>query len=486
MPQRHHARLLAGGAAVLSLALAACGSQLDPETVARANGGTTQGGVAVPGGGGTTTGGGGPIATGGGGSSSTAGGGSTSGGGGSAPEGTGDNAATGGARSASCAGFKNRTRHRLPRRSRSATPPTSPARCLGSSSPRQDAVKAYVAYFNATSSICGRKLQLEDLRLAAPTPPPTSRPTPAAATRCSRWSGRCRPSTPAARAPPRAVVCRTSARAGVTTDRQECTTCFGAQSTVAHEFQNAVPDYVKKNYPDAAQQRRPCSTSTPERLPRTASSRPRRWASGGMQLQLRPGHRHLGVQLRAVRPADEGQGRRVRPDDRRARTSSSGWPDAMQQQGFKPDVFMLRPDGVRPRLRQERRRRGRGHHGRSSNFTPFEEAGGNKELQLYLSWLAAGEARAPSPSFFGLFSWSAARLFVQRAAAPRWQAHSRSSLINSVTGRRQLDRPTTCTRPSTSAHVTPGECWRVPAAAQRPLGPDRRQQVLLLLAVTHG
>ena len=45
MPHRHHARLLASGAAVLSLVLAACGSQLDPETVARANGGTAQGGA---------------------------------------------------------------------------------------------------------------------------------------------------------------------------------------------------------------------------------------------------------------------------------------------------------------------------------------------------------------------------------------------------------------------------------------------------------
>ena len=45
-------------------------------------------------------------------------------------------------------------------RSPSATPPTSPARCRGSSSPSQDAVKAYVAYFNSTSDICGRKLKL--------------------------------------------------------------------------------------------------------------------------------------------------------------------------------------------------------------------------------------------------------------------------------------------------------------------------------------
>ena len=40
--------------------------------------------------------------------------------------------------------------------------------------------------------------------------------------------------------------------AGVTGVRQQSKTFYGAQSTIANEFENAVADYVKKNYPSAA------------------------------------------------------------------------------------------------------------------------------------------------------------------------------------------------------------------------------------------
>ena len=64
------------------------------------------------------------------------------------------------------------------------------------------------------------------------------------------------------------------------------------------------------------------------------------------------------------------------------------------------------------------------------NFLPFEEAGGNQEMQLYLQWL---ERVSPGsqPGFFGLFAWSATRLFVQQAAALGGDL-SRESLIEAM------------------------------------------------------
>jgi hypothetical protein len=44
----------------------------------------------------------------------------------------------------------------------------------------------------------------------------------------------------------------------------------------------------------------------------------------------------------------------------------------------------------------------------------FEEAGTNKEVALYENWLQQVHPGA-APSYFGLYSWSAARLFVEQA-----------------------------------------------------------------------
>ena len=41
--------------------------------------------------------------------------------------------------------------------------------------------------------------------------------------------------------------------AGVTGERQACGTCFGAQSTIAGEVNNAVADYVLENFEEASQ-----------------------------------------------------------------------------------------------------------------------------------------------------------------------------------------------------------------------------------------
>lgn len=82
---------------------------------------------------------------------------------------------------------------------------------------------------------------------------------------------------------------------------------------------------------------------------------------------------------------------------------------AMQQQSFKPDVFLLDPTGYDPNYVQQ--------GGAAVNGTiiydpaaVFEEASGNAELSTYVQWLQQ-VAPGHNPSFFGEFSWSATRLF---------------------------------------------------------------------------
>jgi len=105
--------------------------------------------------------------------------------------------------------------------------------------------------------------------------------------------------------------------------------------------------------------------------------------------------------------------------------------EAMKQQGFKPKVFMIDPTAYNPDFVSSG---GDAVEGTTVfiNFTPFEEAGSNKELQLYLSWLQQVKPGA-TPSFFGLFAWSAARLFVQQATQLGGKL-TRSALATSLKG----------------------------------------------------
>lgn len=445
---------------LVALSLAACGSQLDPATVAAVNGSAAGADGTVSGdaggtGGTSASGPDGSVPGTAGGGSSTSGGsssGSTGGGGGSAPEGTGDNAATGSTKKVSCAGFKNQTGI------------TDKDIVIGNSSDisgpvpglfeaSQDAVKAYVAYFNATSDICGRKLQLKSY---------DSR-TDAAADQ-QAYTKACDETF--------AMVGSMSAfdsggastaqdcglpdirSAGVTSDRQACTTCFGAQSTMANEFENAVPDYVLKNYPDAAKHAAMLyinAGAAAENGKTQAAAMTKR----GMHFDYVQGidisEFNYSPYVQQMKDKGVEYVQIIGATAQFVRLAQ-----AMKQQDFKPQVFMIDPTAYNSDFVKSG---GDAVEGTTVfiNFTPFEEAASNKELQLYISWLQQVKPGA-EPSFFGLFSWSAARLFVERAAALGGKL-TRASLIADL---RKVDN-WTANGMHSPQHVGPhhtGDCWR--------------------------
>ena len=443
--------------ALVALTLAACGSQLDPDTVAQVNGAAVgANGEVVAGDGTTATGPDGsvPGATGGDTGTTTTGGGTTTstGGSGGGTEGTGDNAATGSTKAGSCQGFKNQTGI------------TDKTIVIGNSSDisgpvpglfeaSQDAVKAYVAYFNATSDICGRKLELKayDSR------------TDAAADQ-QNYTKACDETF--------AVVGSMSAfdsggasvtqqcglpdirAAAVTADRQACTTCFGAQSTQADEFQNAVPDFVKKNHPDAAAHAAMLYINAGAAA-ENAKTQVAAMENRGMNFEYVQG---IDISEFNYSPyVQQMKDKGIKYVQMIASTAQFvRLAQAMQQQGFKPEVFMLDPTAYTTDFVKSG---GDAVEGTTLfiNFTPFEEAASNKELQLYLSWLQQVKPGA-EPSFFGLFSWSAARLFVERAAALGGKL-TRASLIEDL---RKVDNWTANGMHSPqhvgSRHT--GDCWR--------------------------
>jgi len=104
------------------------------------------------------------------------------------------------------------------------------------------------------------------------------------------------------------------------------------------------------------------------------------------------------------------------------------------------------------------------------NFVPFEEANTNREMQLYLSWLQQASPGA-SPTFFGVFSWSAARLFVEKSIALGGKL-SRSTLVEAL---RKTDNWTAngMTAPQHVGTKKTSDCWRflqLSGGAWKPVG----------------
>ena len=445
--------LLAAGVGALSLVLAACGSQLDPAQVAAVSGqdGAVAQGGAVPGADGAGSGVDGSSA---GGTSGGSGASSTSGGstGGAAEQGQGDNSPVGTPKGVSCEGFKN------------GPGITDKTIVIGNSSDisgpvpglfeqSQEAVKAYVAYFNASSDICGRKLELKSY---------DSR-TDAAADQ-QAYTKACDETF--------AMVGSMSAfdsggastaedcglpdlrTAAVTGDRAACDTCFGAQSTESTEFENAVPDYVIDNHPDAAAHAAMLYINAGAAA-ENGEIQAKAMEKRGMHFDYVEGidvsEFNYSPYVQQMKDKGIEYVQMIASPDQFVRLAQ-----AMQQQGFKPEVFMLDPTAYDPDYVENG---GDAAEGTTIfvNFTPFEEAASNKEEQLYLSWLQQVKPGA-QPGFFGLFAWSAARLFVERAVALGGSLN-RANLVADL---RKVDNWTANGLHSLqhvgSKHT--GDCWR--------------------------
>ena len=268
-----------GGALVLALGLAACGSQLDPDQVAGASGGTggdrpgrrgrprrrdagrpdhaaapapaTPPAAARPtGGGGTTTGGGTHRRR------RRSGGGTPA----VAPasgwrrrcDGGGDNAADGGGGTRPAATASRTVPGSPTPRSPSATPPTSPARCPASSSPARTRSRptSPTSTPPATSAAASSSWSTYDSRTDAGADQQAT--TPRAATRTFAMVGSMSAFDSGGAATAQSCGLPDIRSAAVTKDRNACTTCFPAQSVNTGEWENAPGEFIKANYPDAA------------------------------------------------------------------------------------------------------------------------------------------------------------------------------------------------------------------------------------------
>jgi ABC-type branched-subunit amino acid transport system substrate-binding protein len=408
-------------AASACLVLAACGSQVPPSKFINAqaalggyqnannNGGTGANPTAGPGAatGTAANGTGGLSGTGGTGGTGSGGTGGTGGSGGSG--GSGGNAAAG-ITAGSCAGFKNTT---------GITSSTiNLANVADVSGPVsglfqgvQQAMKAFIVYFNSTTSICGRKLSLESLDSQTS----STGDQQAATTACGNAFAAVG-SMGAFDDGGAATVTQCGMpdlrTASTEVARANSPVVYGVQSLNPNYEPTAPPDYYKKAFPGAAAKAAflylDAGASSLNAQREIAGWRARGFTFSNSDI--------IGIGVTTLNYTTYAA--KLKADGVKyvqfvgAYQYAVKLAQAMQQQDFHP-VFVLDPVAYDPGYIASGGSAVEGTH-IWINSRIFEEAGSIPEMQNYITWLNRVVPGA-KPNYFGMFAWSAGRLFTQKA-----------------------------------------------------------------------
>jgi ABC-type branched-subunit amino acid transport system substrate-binding protein len=368
---------------------------------------------------------------------------------GAAASGTGDRSGAA-AGSSSCARLGSRTGvTRRAIRIANVSDVTGPAPGLYLSA--RQGVRAYAAYFNAHSRICGRKLKVLALDSAAD--PVADRAGYAQA--CSRaFAAVGSASVADDGGAATAQGCRLPDLRAQTfaSSRYSCSTCFAAQVDQPHAFENAVPDFFLTRTHAATQAAALLHVNAGPWVAQ-ASTMLHAETTRGMtfvytaaidlaELDYAPyvqQLKNLGVEL--VQFAG--------PPQQALRLAQ-----AMQAAGYVPDVLLLDPGSYTAQVA--------GFPAAAGayvpvNFTPFAEAASSRELRRYRHWLhVVAPGAAPTPA--GLFAWSAARLFARQAVA-LGDRLSRARLVRALRGVHHWTGKDVHARQNVGARSN-GNCWR--------------------------
>ena len=456
-------------AGCLALTLAACGSNLSPDEVAAADGSSDQAGTgpAADGGdavaSGTATGGD-VVGTDGGADTGSVDGGTdpgTTDGGGTAPgtAGGGDDgdkppAVDPDGKAVSCEGFKN------------GPGITDTTITIGNASDISGPVpglfetatqgtQAFVKYFNDTvpDGICGRKLALKTYDSATDASADQQAYTKACDEVFAMVGSQSAFDLGGASTAQGCGLPDLRASA-VTTERNACTTCFGVQAVNTKSFENAVPDFVKAEYGDSAQHAGFLYINAGA-ASQNAQAQVRAMTRRGMNFDV-----VQGIDISEFNYAPYVQQLKDEGVEvvfwTGAYQQSARLRQAMSQNGYTPKLYLRDPTDYNPAYVSAG---GDAVDGTVvfTNFVPFEEASSNPEMTNYLSYLDQVKPGA-TPQFFGVFAWSAARLFV-KLATQLGGGLSRATLLAAV--KKENDWTSEGLHaPQPVGSKGTGECWR--------------------------
>ena len=413
----------------------------------------SSGNGAAAGSGSGSTGGSGSAGGSGSGSSGGSGSGGSGSGGGGGVAGTGS--ASAGLAVGSCAGFKNgpgitNTTITIGNASDISGP------VPGLFTAAQQGVKAYVAYFNATSNICGRKLQL--------------------VTQDSQTSGSgdqvgyqnlCQSSF--------AAVGSMSAfdsggaqtaqgcglpdiRTAITTnERAACSTCYAAQGSNAAFYENAPFTYFFNKYPGIKAHVAVVYLNAGGAAENAATQKAVAQKLGATNVDME----QIGVSDLSY----DSYVQSMKSKGIQYVIFTGPYQDTVKLQqsfktnGFAPKAFVQDPTIYDPAYVQQANSAGVGNGTYVySNFLPFSLASTNREMSTYLAWLQQ-VAPGANPTFYGVFAWSAAALFVRQALALGGRLN-RASLVAAIRGVNNWT-DNGMTAPQNVGGKINGSCWRI-------------------------
>jgi ABC-type branched-subunit amino acid transport system substrate-binding protein len=274
----------------------------------------------------------------------------------------------------------------------------------------QLAVKAYVKYFNAAQDICGRKLAILplDSRLDA------GGDRQAAATACDKAFALVGSEAAFDNGGASAVKScgipdlRTNT---LSAQRASSPTTFATNAMKLNLQPGVVPEYFAKKYPDAVKNAAflylnagAAANSAPQEIDA--------WKTKGFNWvytqPLDVFETNYTSYVLAMKKKNVKFVQFIGNYANSARLATT-----MAAQNFKPDIYLLDPSGYDHNYILQA---GPAADGTRIfiNSALFEEADKNKEMQRYVGWLQKVDSSV-RPTYFGLFAWSAARLFTELA-----------------------------------------------------------------------
>lgn len=274
----------------------------------------------------------------------------------------------------------------------------------------QTAARAYVEYFNAGQTICGRKLELLplDSRLDAGG---DQRAATQACENAFAMVGSMAAFDSGGAAAVSACGIPDLRTATLTPGRLKSPVTFATNSLAVNLVPAVVPDYFLKKHPEATKQA--------AFLYLNAGSSA---DNGKSYIEAYTKRGYNFVYTQAIDPLDVNFAPYILAMKKKNvryvqfigdYNSAVRLAKVMNAQQFKPDVFLLDPAGYDFKFI---RLGGPAVEGTrvAINSALFEEASSNEEMRRYIGWL---KKVAPNsyPTYFGLYAWSSMRLFTEQA-----------------------------------------------------------------------
>jgi ABC-type branched-subunit amino acid transport system substrate-binding protein len=276
----------------------------------------------------------------------------------------------------------------------------------------QQATRAFAAYFNAHSSLCGRKLEV----LGLDTRTDAGGDQRAYVTACDQAFaavGSMAAFDSGGAATADACGLPDIRSQSVSDTRNDCRSCFGAQATELHAFQNAIPDFLVSRHGAAARKaaiiyvREAAAVETAKYTRRVEERRGMRFV---YESTFDVAEFNYAPYVQAMKDRGVRLVQFIGSSDQAVRMART-----MQTYQFQPDVFVQDATAYNQSFLTTGGSAVEGAYV-YVNFLPFEAAGTNQEMRLYRTWLQQ-VAPGAVPTYFGLFAWSAARQYAEQAQA---------------------------------------------------------------------